>query len=97
MEKFYDYIELLQYLIDNFFTKHQIKLNGITLAVGEEDGDATYIVIQDNKIYTFDAMDENVSTEICSSISKVGIIKIFHEIRMEPEDIRSEYWDYTFY
>lgn len=53
-EKFYDYVEWLEYMIKNFFIPNDIVLNGVITAVGEEYGDAKYIVVVDNKVDEWD-------------------------------------------
>jgi hypothetical protein len=49
-EKFYNYLEWLQYLIDNFFNVWNIKLNGIMDYKGEDLGDCGTIVVNDSII-----------------------------------------------
>ena len=49
-EKFYKYVEWLQYLIDNYFTNWGIKLNGEMIYQGELAGDCGVIVVEDNII-----------------------------------------------
>ena len=52
-EKFYSYVNWLKYLINNFFEKWEIKLNGEITWEGEDDDDLGKIVVTDNdvKIY----------------------------------------------
>jgi len=50
VEKFYYYIEWLQYIIDNFFKRWEYKLNGEVMWQGEEMGDIGKIVVNDNSI-----------------------------------------------
>ena len=49
-EKFYNYIEWLRYLIDNFFIKENLILNGKVDFQGEEDDDKGTIEIENNII-----------------------------------------------
>lgn len=49
-EKFYDYVEWIQYLIDNFLTLWGYTLNGSILWQGEEIQDRGEIVIKDNVV-----------------------------------------------
>ena len=49
-EKFYDYIEWLQYLIQHFFEKWGIKLNGEVEWQGEDSSDFGKIVVTDNVV-----------------------------------------------
>ncbi len=48
--KFYDYVEWLEYLINNFFQVENLVLNGEVKFEGEEDKDKGKIVIIDNFI-----------------------------------------------
>lgn len=49
-EKFYHYIEWLEYLIEHFFSKWDVKLNGEIEWKGESDGDIGKIVVKDNVV-----------------------------------------------
>lgn len=49
-EKFYSYVEWLQYLITNFLAPWDYILNGEVKWHGEEWGDAGKIIVKDNKI-----------------------------------------------
>lgn len=49
-EKFYAYIEWLQYLIDHFFSREGILLNGTVKWAGEEPEDLGIIEVRDNII-----------------------------------------------
>jgi hypothetical protein len=53
-EKFYHYIEWLQYLIQHFFEKWGIKLNGEVQWQGEESNDFGKIIITDNFVEILD-------------------------------------------
>lgn len=53
-EKFYNYIEWLKYMIDNFFEKWGIKLNGEIKWSGEEMADVGVITVKDNHVTTSD-------------------------------------------
>ncbi|MCI0560126.1 MAG: hypothetical protein MN733_16680 [Nitrososphaera sp.] len=50
-EKFYDYIEWLQYMIDNFITRWGYKLNGSLTWQGEDEHDRGEIRVINNHIY----------------------------------------------
>ena len=52
-EKFYNYIEWLKFLVDNFFEPAGYKLNGEIFWEGEERDDNGVIVVKDNNIYTY--------------------------------------------
>lgn len=49
-EKFYDYVEWLEYLIEHYFSKWGVKLNGIVKYQGEEIGDVGRIEVKDNVV-----------------------------------------------
>jgi len=49
-EKFYNYIEWIEYLIKHFFEPWGVKLNGEVDWEGEESGDLGKIVIKDNVV-----------------------------------------------
>lgn len=49
-EKFYNYVEWLNYLIENFFKPWGIKLNGEVTWSGEESSDIGKINIKNNKV-----------------------------------------------
>lgn len=50
-EKFYDYVEWLKYLIDNFFDPLGYKLNGEIEYQGEDVDDFGRIIVIDNVVY----------------------------------------------
>lgn len=49
-EKFYDYIEWLEYLIKSFFIPWGVKLNGVVRWQGEEFSDRGQITVQENEV-----------------------------------------------
>ena len=53
-EKFYYYTQWLQYMIDNFFSKWGIMLNGTVQWSGEETNDVGKIIVVDNFMEIFD-------------------------------------------
>lgn len=53
-EKFYNYVEWLQYLIVNFFEKWGIKVNGEISWRGEDRDDTGKIIVEDNIITVID-------------------------------------------
>ena len=55
-EKFYSYIEWLQYLTIHFFEPWGIKLNGEVTWEGEESGDVGKIVVTDNVVEVYDGV-----------------------------------------
>jgi hypothetical protein len=53
-EKFYNYIEWLEYLIVHFFKPWKIKLNGEIYWVGEDSSDRGYIKVVNNKVTIYE-------------------------------------------
>lgn len=53
-EKFYQYVEWLQYLIDHFFEPWGKKLNGKVSWEGESSGDLGKIVVEDNRVRIYE-------------------------------------------
>jgi hypothetical protein len=51
-EKFYEYVDWIEYLIDNFLAKWGYKLNGEVEWCGEDANDRGKIVVKDNKVTT---------------------------------------------
>jgi len=51
-EKFYNYVEWLEYLINNFFVKWGIELNGEVYWYGEDKDDLGKIEVENNKVTT---------------------------------------------
>lgn len=51
-EKFYDYVEWLEYLIENFLSPWGYKLNGRVRWWGEDSNDRGVVVVKDNEIRT---------------------------------------------
>ena len=49
-EKFYNYVEWLEYLIEHFFKKWDVRLNGEIEWKGEESGDLGKIIVTDNVV-----------------------------------------------
>ena len=54
-EKFYDYVEWMKWLIENFFTPKGYVLNGKIDWEGEEQGDVGKIIVKDNVVTTKNA------------------------------------------
>ena len=52
-EKFYAYIEWLEYLIDKVFAPNDYKLNGAMVWWGEDEDDLGLITIDNNKVSCF--------------------------------------------
>lgn len=92
-EKFYCYTEWLKYIIKNFLEPEGITACGAFLAVGEEYGDATYIIVDNNNVSTVDAFNEGASEELCNKLSG-DLLKFFlEEVSSAPSQITAEYWD----
>lgn len=51
-EKFYDYVEWLEFLIKNFIEPWGLKLNGEVKWFGEERDDIGLIIVNNNKVTT---------------------------------------------
>ena len=51
-EKFYEYVPWLKYLINNFFSKWGVQLNGIVYWEGEDSTDKGKIIVDNNHITT---------------------------------------------
>lgn len=51
-EKFYDYVEWLEYLIKSFFNPWKIKISGVVRWQGEEFSDRGKITVKNNEIFT---------------------------------------------
>lgn len=94
-EKFYYYTAWLRYMFENFFEPSGFILNGAFLAVGEEYKDASYIVVDNNKIEVFDAMDSasNLALPIRYKNNDI-VVKILNEIKETPDEIINNYWDW---
>ena len=57
-EKFYNYVEWLEYLIENFFKPWGITINGEVEWSGEERSDIGKIVVTDNKVQALEGRIE---------------------------------------
>lgn len=51
-EKFYNYVEWLKYLINHFFERWGVKLNGKIKWSGEEPSDVGIIIVKNNEVTT---------------------------------------------
>ncbi len=60
-EKFYDYVEWLEYLIENFFKRWGRVLSGTVTYRGDDPGDAGKIVIEGNKVNKIPMATEDMS------------------------------------
>jgi hypothetical protein len=49
-EKFYDYVEWLQYIIDNVLTPHGVTLSGSVNYSGEETDDNGVLIVEDGRV-----------------------------------------------
>lgn len=94
-EKFYEYDNWLEYLCDKILTPSGYFINGITLAVGEESEDASWIVVENNRVFVFSAMLEDAVDRLYEKFAdNEDIFNILNEIKKSPADIISEYWDW---
>jgi hypothetical protein len=71
-EKFYNYLEWLQYHINHFFDKWGIKLNGNISWQGEDDEDKGIIVVRNNKIKTVSSEKELLLYERKEKLEKLN-------------------------
>ncbi len=91
-EKFYHYTEWLKYLIENFFKPSGYVLEGITLGVGEDSSEATYIVTQENEVSTYDGLTENTVSEIKEKFAgNEEIISTLNLIELTPDQIKNNF------
>lgn len=59
-EKFYEYVEWLEWLIENYFRPRDIVLNGILRYQGEEIGDIGRIEVKDNEVKKIELDPEGI-------------------------------------
>lgn len=57
-EKFYEYVEWLQYIIEHFLERWGYKLNGKVLWIGEDHYDVGEIIVANNKVAVRDYFEE---------------------------------------
>jgi hypothetical protein len=94
-EKFYEYTDWLEYMIKHFFIPMNLTLNGAVLAVGENSDDATYIVINENNVTTFNALNKYSVKQIENEFSSNKMImENMSKIKKTPDEIRDEFWDW---
>ena len=94
-EKFYDYVEWLDYMINNFFIPENLTINGAVLAVGESYDDATYIIVDRNQVETYNAMDEkNIDKIITKYNDNKTVLDYFKKVETTPDNITSTYWSW---
>ena len=94
-EKFYNYVEWLEYLIENFFNPENLVLDGAILAVGESTDDATYIIIDKNQVITYDALQDDITKKIITEYNdNKKVLDYFKNIEKTPEEIHDTYWSW---
>lgn len=92
-EKFYCYVEWLEYLVINFFAPMKLELNGTVLAVGESTGDASYIIVSKNKVTVYNACDKNVYDEVKTDFSSNRtVMNGFEEVYKTVPELVEIYW-----
>ena len=100
-EKFYNYIEWLEFYITHFFEPYDLVLNGVAYFYGEERGDCGYIIIDENHISSYYAEDiefeellENFkhNPELYNTIKTDNVRPLSFDSHYEPE-----YGDYEDY
>ena len=74
-EKFYSYIEWLEYMIKHFFEPKGHKLNGEIQWYGEDQGDVGTIYVKDNKVQTEPFKEEPKTLPITHKVNGVAINK----------------------
>lgn len=73
-EKFYDYVEWLDWLLKNVFLPNRLTLSGTLLWQGEELGDVGFITTIDGKVHAMKCMDYyHTSVVIMSDLLKVAM------------------------
>lgn len=83
-EKFYAYIEWLEYLINHFFSKWGVMLNGIVDWDGEDREDFGKIVVINNSIFILEGKETyTISTDDLKELEKY---KVF-ELPEHPKEI----------
>jgi hypothetical protein len=81
VEKFYEYIDWLKYLIENFIAPKNYVLNGVVHWQGEEDADIGTIQVYDNKVLVKEGVHaDNLITNSIRFIKDKKILKIEHNI-----------------
>lgn len=94
MEKFYYYVDWLKYLIKNFIEPSNLSITGAVLAVGEEDGDATYIIVDNNNVKTYDACIDDIDEIKENYKDNSLLLNLIKDIETTPDTLYDEYWDY---
>lgn len=62
-EKFYKYVEWIEYLIKTFLDPWGYKLNGEVKYAGEDPEDVGTIIVSDNHVETYNYIERNIKTE----------------------------------
>lgn len=62
-EKFYNYVEWLQYLIQNFFEPWGVRLNGEISWIGEDSDDTGIIVVTNSNVEAHEILDIRKATD----------------------------------
>lgn len=78
-EKFYNYVEWLHYIIDNFIIPWGNELSGVVSFQGEDSDDCGYITVKKNKVkvehkgmtYSYDEQEKKIMEEITPEEPKV--------------------------
>lgn len=91
-EKFYDYVEWLDYLIVKILNPWGYHPYGVFLYAGEESDDAGYIIVEDNKIKCFDYREDK--SKIINYIKDSRVIDMMNDIYRSPDDVVSNYWSW---
>lgn len=83
VEKFYDYVEWLEYLIEHFLDRWGITVRGIVKYYGEADEDFGFIVVKDNKV-------RQIKGTIESYLDKTGDDWVVEEIIFNLNELKEQ-------
>ncbi|NVM33993.1 MAG: hypothetical protein HWN81_00255 [Candidatus Lokiarchaeota archaeon] len=91
-EKFYNYVEWLQYIIDNFLKPKGYSLTGDVHWQGESSNDMGVIVVQNNAVKTMDVNEHRKIKEVDAAVN--GIINPeAEEIAQEDLEAAAAFYD----
>jgi len=91
-EKFYNYIEWLQYLVDNFFAPYGYKLNGQVKWAGEDRDDVGVITVVDNIIYADGKDNINDEADVSESAKAKASNVWIDSYSRRPSDVDFPVW-----
>lgn len=95
-DKPYGYTEYLQYIIDNFFEPMKYALHGAFLAIGEEFGDAEYLVVSGGVVKAINAYENSANAKVkaylANSAKDKKAMDVFNSISVAPWYLEG-YWE----